>query len=176
MRRSGLPIPATLCLTLLLDPALAAAPSDARSPPAQPIPIAVIDFDYRDSSGEVQDLTAEHRERLKAFMSSLRSDLAASAGYRLVDVSCGTEPCSMATATPSDLVGEAKRAGARLLLYGGIHKKSTLVQWAKVQVVDIEADKLLVDRWLSFRGDSDEAWRRAEAFIVEDLKDGLRPR
>ena len=42
-----------------------------------------------------------------------------------------------------------------------------------MQVVDIEADKLLVDRWLTFRGDNDEAWRRAEAFIVEDLKTAL---
>ena len=47
---------------------------------------------------------------------------------------------------------------------------STLVQWASVELVDVEADKLLDDRFLTFRGDSDEAWRRAEAFVVEKMK------
>lgn len=142
----------------------------------EPIPIAVIDFNYRDTSGEAHDSTAEHQARLKAFMDSIRTDVASSEKYRLVDVSCGTKPCSISDSPPSELLEEAKRAGARLLLYGGIHKMSTLVQWAKVQVVDIEADKLVLDRLLSFRGDSDEAWRRAEAFIVEKLRDELPPK
>lgn len=178
MRRSVPLISAAsaLCVMLAFDPARAQAPVGAGSPAAQPIPMAVIDFDYRDSSGEAQDMTAEHRARLKAFMSSLRTDLAASEDYRLVDVSCGTGPCSTSSVTPVELLDEAKRAGARLLLYGGIHKLSTLVQWAKVQVVDVEADKLLVDRLLTFRGDSDEAWRRAESFIVEDLRSELAPK
>ncbi len=71
---------------------------------------------------------------------------------------------------PTELVAAAKRAGARLILYGGIHKMSTLVQLAKVQVVDIEADRLIDNRSLTFRGDTDDAWQKAEAFIVEELK------
>ena len=139
----------------------------------QPIPIAIIDFDYFDTSGEVRDATAEHETFLKAFMGSIRNDLASSGKYRVVDVACGTGPCTVAGSTPTQLLEEAKRAGARLLLFGGIHKESTLVQWAKVTVVDMDADKLIVDRLLTFRGDSEEAWRRAEAFIVEDLREVL---
>jgi hypothetical protein len=46
---------------------------------------------------------------------------------------------------------------------------STLIQWAKVQVVDLQTDKPVFDRLLTFRGDTDEAWQRAEAFIVEQV-------
>src|SRR5438270_4472084 len=144
MRRSTLLISAASSAWLMIS--LPSAPAVA-----QPVPIAVIDFDYRDSSGEAQDMTAEHRARLKEFMGSLRTDLVAGDDYRLVDLSCGAEPCSVSSVTPVELLDEAKRAGARLLLYGGIHKRSTLVQWAKVQMVDLETDKLVIDRWLSFR-------------------------
>jgi hypothetical protein len=36
-------------------------------------------------------------------------------------------------------------------------------------VIDIEANKLLFDRLISFRGDTDEAWQRAERFLVREL-------
>ena len=54
-----------------------------------------------------------------------------------------------------------------------IHKESTLVQWAKVDVVDVERDKVVYDRLLSFRGDDAYAWRRAEEFLVKDLVDQI---
>jgi hypothetical protein len=50
-----------------------------------------------------------------------------------------------------------------------VHKMSTLVQWAKTQLIDVEEDRLIDDRWLSFRGDDDESWRRAERFLVKKL-------
>jgi hypothetical protein len=36
--------------------------------------------------------------------------------------------------------------------------------------------RLVVDRLLTFRGDTDEAWRRAESFIVDDLRSALAPK
>jgi Protein of unknown function (DUF2380) len=69
------------------------------------------------------------------------------------------------------LIATARRAGARLLVYGGIHKMSTLVQWGELQVVDLEREQLLLRRSFTFRGDSDEAFRRAAGFILENLKD-----
>ena len=47
---------------------------------------------------------------------------------------------------------------------------STLIQWGKLQIVDLQADRLVDDKMLSFRGDSDDAWRRAEVFVVEEIK------
>jgi len=70
-----------------------------------------------------------------------------------------------------DLVSAAVKADARLLVYGGIHKMSTLIQWGSVQVVDVQRKELLLNRLFSFRGDTDEAFRRAANFIGQTLHD-----
>ena len=153
-----------LALTLLL----LAAPAANADPAGPKTPVAIVDFDYSDTSGEVKDQSAKHQALLEAFMASLRQDLAASDSFRVVALSCEPEPCS--TADPAKLLGAARRAGAALLIYGGIHKVSTLVQWAKVQLVGVRTDTLVYDRLYTFRGDDDTAWQRAEAFFAADLK------
>lgn len=57
--------------------------------------------------------------------------------------------------------------GIRII--GGIRKMSTLVQWAKVAIIDVGTNRVLSDKLYSFRGDNDQAWQRAEAFISEDI-------
>lgn len=152
--------------------ALSFAPlAQAEAPARQPTAIAVMDFDYSDSSGEPRDQTAEHETRLKEFTRSLRRDLEQSGAYRIVALDCGAEPCSVKRLTPEELFDAARKAGARLLLYGGVHKMSTLIQSARVQVIDIEKNVALDDRRLSFRGDTDQSWKRAEAFIVEQMRE-----
>jgi hypothetical protein len=146
-----------------------AAPSWADGPTATRIPIAVADFDYTDTSGEAGNQRAEHAARLEAFARMIRIDLADSGKYRVVALACAPPPCSAGRTQPAILLEDARRAGARLLLYGGIQKMSTLIQFAKSQVVDVDADKLVFDRLITFRGDSDEAWRRAEQFLVGEL-------
>ena len=145
---------------------------DARgeNPVERPVPIAVVDFDYIDTSGEARNQADKHRALLAAFVSAIRDDLARGDKYRVIALACQPEPCTVAHVDPATLLGKAREAGVSLLLYGGIHKASTLVQWAKVQVVDVAADKLVFDRLLTFRGDDERAWRRAEAFLVRDLK------
>lgn len=150
--------------------ALAALPHRAAGAASSVTPIAVIDFDYLDTSGEVRDQSAEHRARLGAFMAKLRADLAADPRFSVVSIACADPPCTARNTPPRTLLDAAAKAGGRLLVYGEIHKMSTLVQWGKVQIIDLAADKLLDDRLLTFRGDTDEAWLRAEAFIVEELK------
>ena len=135
-------------------------------------PIAVVDFDYRDTSGEARDQSAEHRARLGAFMAKLRADLSADPRFPVVSIACADPPCTAGNTPPQALIDAARKAGAHALLYGEIDKMSTLIQWGRVQIVDVAADKLLDDKLLTFRGDTDEAWLRAEAFIVEELKAG----
>lgn len=142
-----------------------AAAAAAAEPPA----VAVIDFDYFDTSGEPRDQTAEHARRLGDFMSALRRDLAALGGYRVVSLTCDDAPCVIGRTPPGELFAAARKAGARFILYGGVHKMSTLVQWAKTQLVDVENNRLVDDRWMSFRGDDDESWRRAEGYLAKRL-------
>ncbi len=63
----------------------------------------------------------------------------------------------------------AKSAGAKLLVMGAVHKESTLIQWAKVLVMNVGENRVVLDKLVSFRGNSDEAWTRAEAFIAREL-------
>ncbi len=76
------------------------------------------DFSYTDTSGEPTNQIAAHERRLQAFMAALRRDIGEGGRYRLV---------------PS------AQDGAAFKVIGGIQKTSTLVQWAKVAVIDVGA-------------------------------------
>lgn len=134
------------------------------------IPMVIADFDYYDTSGEVRDQTVQHSTRVQAFASLLRDNLADQGKYTILRLNCPESTCSAGSMAPDELVQAARQAGARLLVYGGIHKMSTLVQWGKVQVVDLAREELLLDRLFSFRGDTDTAFRRAAKFVVETLE------
>jgi hypothetical protein len=56
--------------------------------------IAIVDFNYVDTSGEVRDQRAEHEVRLSVFMNTLRDDLAASGIFRVIVPACRPDPCS----------------------------------------------------------------------------------
>jgi hypothetical protein len=152
---------AALSLALLLVAARAGA--------LEPVSIAVLDFDYSDTSGEPQDQTAAHRARLEEFSALIRSALAGSGAYRVVAAACPAAPCSAKNYAPDELFAIARRAGAKLMLFGALHKMSTLVQWGRVELVDVEENRLLDERHLSFRGDDDRAFRRAADFVAQRL-------
>jgi len=158
-----------LAAHLLSGAALALAPPAAAADGAPPpVPIAVLDLVYVDTSGEPRDQTQEHAARVRRFSDTLRSDLERSGRFRIVTPQCGPAPC-MADGEPSELLARAREAGAKLVLIGGVHKQSTLIQWAKVQAVDVDAGRPVLDKLLTFRGDTDEAWGRAEAFVAREL-------
>jgi hypothetical protein len=46
---------------------------------------------------------------------------------------------------------------------------STLIQWAKIQIADEEQGQVVFDRLVTFRGDTDETWQKAESFVVRDV-------
>lgn len=140
MRRTRLILSAVLLLVL------PAAWSPAGADDA--VGIAMDDFSYSDTSAEPTNQTAAHERRLSAFMAALRRDIGADRRYRLV-------------ASAQD--------GAAFKVIGGIQKTSTLVQWAKVAVIDVGAKKLVMDKLYTFRGDNDESWQRAEIFVSREI-------
>jgi hypothetical protein len=133
---------------------------------AEPIPIAVLDLDYTDHSGEPRDQRQEHAARLQHFAEALRTDLTNTGKYRTVSPVCDPAPCTAADPT---LIASARKAGAHLMMFGGVQKMSTLIQWAKLLVVDVQTEKVVFDRLITFRGDDDESWRRAEAFTIREF-------
>ncbi|MBR0820945.1 DUF3280 domain-containing protein [Bradyrhizobium liaoningense] len=143
MRRISL----ILSAFLLVLPA-ASSPAGAEDT----IGVAMDDFSYTDTSAEPANQTAAHERRLSAFMAALRRDIGAGQRYRLV---------------PS------AQDGAAFKVIGGIQKTSTLVQWAKVAVIDVGAKKLVMDKLYTFRGDNDESWERAEMFVSREVMAAL---
>jgi hypothetical protein len=155
--------------TLLCGAALAvASPAVAPDGVPPPVPIAVLDLVYVDTSGEPRDQAQEHAARIRRFSDALRSDLARSGRFRIVTAQCGAAPCS-AGGEPSEVIARARAAGAKLVVIGGVHKQSTLIQWAKLQAVEVRNERVVLDKLLTFRGDTDEAWERAEAFAAREV-------
>ena len=164
MKRYGLMVPVLIML-------LAASGTFASE--QVPIPIALVELEYHDTSGEPQDQTEVHKARIQLFMSSLREDLNRSGNFKTVEMSCGAEPCSIADTDEDELIAAAKEAGAKLMLFGGIHKVSTLIQFAKVQVADVERNEPVMRKSMSFRGDDDRSWLRMQKFLVKQMNDEL---
>jgi hypothetical protein len=136
-----------------------------------PVPAAVADFDNFDTAGESGDRTAAHAARVEAFAGLLRDGLAAEGRFAIVELACPATPCSPVSVPPARFLQAGRDSGARLLVYGGIHKMSTLVQFGQVQAVDLQTNALVLNQTITFRGDSDEAFRRAATFVADYLKD-----
>jgi Protein of unknown function (DUF2380) len=139
------------------------------------IPVVVADFDYEDTSGETEDRRAAHTARVKIFPSLLRERLAREDKYKVLRLDCANATCSADSLGAEDLVAAALKVDAQFLIYGRIHKMSTLIQWGSIQVVDVRQKRLLLKRLFSLRGDTDEGFRRAAEFVGEMLK-GITPK
>ena len=72
-----------------------------------------------------------------------------------------------------DRLRAASQAGAQILIIGGIHKMSTLVQLARTAAIDTTSQRVVFRKFFTFRGDNDEAWQRAERFVSEEIRDQL---
>jgi hypothetical protein len=73
----------------------------------------------------------------------------------------------------SFILNGAPVSGARILIIGGLHKMSTLVQLAQTAAIDTTAQRVVFRKFFTFGGDNDEAWQRAERFVSEELRDRL---
>jgi len=157
-----------LGLLLYFRPACA----DTSAPSVRTLGVTVEDFSYLDTSGEPANQTAVHQRRLRAFTTALRRDVDADGPYRLVPPSC-TPPCAEQGPPSARETQSTAQGDERIRIIGGIHKMSTLVQWAKVAVIEVDTNRVLFERRYSFRGDNDEAWDRAESFVFRDIRAAL---
>jgi hypothetical protein len=139
-------------------------------------PVALGGFSYTDTSGEPRDQAADHEAWLAMFGRLLRADIEKAGKFAITDFQCPAPECTVTEGVaPEVLVNAAGKAGARYLVFGGVQKTSTLVQWARLSVLDLESRRIVVDRLFSFRGDNEEAWRHAAIYVsgyVNDIGSG----
>jgi hypothetical protein len=159
-------IPACAALALFIVPtAPIAAGNDLPS-------VAIAGFSYKDTSGEVRDQAQEHRARLDMLNRMLRENLTSGGKFTVVEFGCPGAECAVEDGlAPVALAESAAKAGARYLVVGGVQKMSTLVQWARVGVLDLRERKLVRDRLYTFRGDTEDAWRHAAQFVARQVND-----
>ena len=140
--------------------------------------LAVAEIDYVDTSGEVIDQSADHRRRLRAFEASLRSDLTASGKLRSVALDCPPNACSVGDLDDRNWC-KAQAAGADLSPDRPLSQDEHAGAMGEIRHDRREGAEAVFDRLVTFRGDNDEAWRRAESFIVRQIMDReriMRPR
>lgn len=132
--------------------------------------ISVADFSFKDTSGEVRDQAAEHNKRLSSFQTTLAHELAEADVVRAEHISCDQEDCSASAVGIPILSRYAVDQGSTHLLIGEIKKMSTLIGQIKYALLDLKTNKALCDRYLTYRGDTDEAWHRAAIYAARDAK------
>lgn len=129
--------------------------------------LAVMPFDFTDTSNEPSDQTAAHDRRLAELVGRFKQELTSSGKFDLVEAACADNQCR-----PEDTLAKAKSEGKRYVVFGAVQKSSSLVLWAKVDVVDTSNSKLIFTRWITFRGDTDEAWTRTGRYIAREMNRG----
>ncbi|UIJ72779.1 DUF2380 domain-containing protein [Aurantimonas sp. HBX-1] len=155
---------------LALLAAFAAALLPASPAAAADVPrIALADFYYLDTSGEPGDRDSEHRQRVELFETVLRERIAATGRFEVVPLECALPECGVGSLSVEDAVDAAERADADYVLLGAIQKISTLVGTGRLDLVDVPRRRSAMSRVLSFRGDSDEAFRRAAEFSARNV-------
>lgn len=132
--------------------------------------VALAGFSYQDTSGEVRDQAQEHRARLEMVNRLVREKLESGGKFTIVGIECLSSDCAVVDGiAPAALAESAAKAGARYLVVGGVQKMSTLVQWARVGVLDLKERKSVLDRLYTFRGDTDDAWLHAALFVARNV-------
>ena len=156
-----------MSLRLLALPLLLAAlnPEGANAEPR----LAVMPFDYVDTSGEPTDQSVAHERRMGLFRETLQGALGAGGKVDAVELPCTRSGRTPANSRPLDLLDSARSVSADFIVLGAVQKMSTLISTGWVNVIDVGSGQLALARKLSFRGDNDEAFRRAAGFAADDI-------
>lgn len=152
----------------------ALAVTSTRADETRPPSLAVLPIKLLDTSGEPTDQAAQHAERLARLGESLTADLTR---LGLAHATLLPADGSLRACPPSDaacVLRVAREEGAAWVFVGVVHKSSTLILQLWARLVDARTGRDILSRDLNFRGDTDEAWQRAERFLVDQVRDGLK--
>ena len=116
-----------------------------------------------DTSHEARDQSAEHARRL-ALMGAV---LAEALPGRVIDSGAVAAACP--TETADCLLTFLGGQGGKQGLFVVVQKSSTLILQVFATLVDLGDRRVRVRREMNFRGDNDEAWRRAARFLAREI-------
>jgi hypothetical protein len=149
----------------------------AQANEARAAALVVLPIKLLDTSGEPTDQASQHAGRLIGMAEGLATDLTHSGLYRATVISADQLQNGCPAESVPCLLKFAQAQGADAIFIGVVHKSSTLIMQLWARLVDARTGRDLLTRDLNFRGDNDEAWRRAEIFLAEQIRDGMpKPR
>ena len=141
---------------------------------AEPPTIAVIGFELVDDHPDpIRD--ADHKRRLAAIHAQLQQGLHQRGLYRVVDTAPAQAQIDALRAQNAYLyrcngclaeVGQ--RLGTRLGVVGWVQRVSELILNVNVSVRDAATDQEVLAKSVDLRGNNDESWTRAVAFMLRD--------
>jgi hypothetical protein len=165
MYRCAAPMIALLLATATVAPTSVVPTSAAWA--AEPVTIGIAEIGFLDSTGAPDKKQKKARiERAKKFAEALRKDLGSDGKFKIVSLDCGADPCSVANQPPEDLIAAAKKAGARVLVYGSVQKANPEIL---AQALDIDAAKLVFNQAIALSGDDAKSWQHAQHDLAEAL-------
>ncbi|MEK1888161.1 MAG: DUF2380 domain-containing protein [Phyllobacterium sp.] len=134
-----------------------------------PAVIASANFDFIDTSGEPRDQSADHQRRLTDLSDYLREQLAEQGKFKLVPLPCQASQCTATDPGYEALSAMARQNGAAFVVIGAVQKTSTLIGWLRYSVLDVRDSRAVCGEFITYRGDTDEAWRRAARFSAGQI-------
>jgi Protein of unknown function (DUF2380) len=141
---------------------------------AEPPTIAVIGFELVDDQPDpVRD--ADHKRRLAAILAQLQQGLHQRGLYRVVDTAPAQETIEALRAKNAFvyrcngcLAEVGQKLGTRLVVVGWVQRVSELILNVNVSVRVAATDEEVLAKSVDLRGNNDESWTRAMAFMLRD--------
>jgi len=134
--------------------------------------IAVFDFELVDTTleGEVNGPRTDERDRLMRVGDQLRKELAESGKFRLLDiapVNAAAHGSNLQACGGCD-VKYSQQLGADLEITGVVQKVSNLILNINIYLRDVHTGRLITAMSADMRGNTDESWLRALAYLVRN--------
>ena len=136
--------------------------------------VAVADFDFVDSSGEARDQTTQHEADMKALKADIIATLGKDGKFTVDALKCKQPVCSAESLDQNSMVQAARAQQEKYVVFGGVQKISTLIQFGQVRVMDVASGQAVLSRAITFRGDDQAAWQHASDYVSQMLIGSLK--
>lgn len=162
----------------VLSSMLAMATAMAALARPSPLPsIVVLDLDFIEDHPR-PDAGGAQARRLVAAHRQLQQALSEAGLYRVIELAPAEPLLRQLRAQQTwmyrcvDCAGRiGRKLGADLVMTAWVQKVSELILNFNVEVHDVATGKPLLSKSVDMRGNNDESWRRAVAYLVRDMVD-----
>jgi hypothetical protein len=131
--------------------------------------LLILPVSLTDTSGEVRDQAADHARRRALVASEAAASLPTGGAWRADILSQAVLDAACPGADSECVLRLARNRGAARILLVEAFKTSTLILEARMSLIDAGENKALLRRFVSFRGDTDDSWRRLGRFLGQQV-------